>query len=177
MAWKCARCNGTDIEVRAWIQPNNDNRLADFETKLMTPTGYCLDCDTKVDIWRDRLASWNIKRGSKLDPRTFQDLHEMVLTWAWDKGIIQSGKPMTQAIKTLEEVHELIEAINKDDQEAIHDAIGDIIVTLVSQAWMQGTTVRACLALAYDEIKGRTGHLDETGNFIKDQEEGNNEKE
>ena len=39
--------------------------------------------------------------------------------WGYARGIIQNGKPMGQAIKTLEETTELLDAINKGDKEAI----------------------------------------------------------
>ena len=51
--------------------------------------------------------------------------------WGIDRRITINGKPMTQAIKTLEECHELLEAINRDDKREITDAIGDIVVTLI----------------------------------------------
>ena len=34
--------------------------------------------------------------------------------WFWDRGITQNGKPMAQAIKTLEETTELLDALNKN---------------------------------------------------------------
>jgi len=96
------------------------------------------------------------------------NLISKIVEWGNARGITRHGKPMTQAIKTLEECHELLEAINKDDKAEIEDAIGDIVVTLIMQCELQGVALETCLASAYFEIKNRKGHLDHTGNFIKE---------
>lgn len=91
-----------------------------------------------------------------------------VETWGQERKITVNGQPMTQAIKTLEEVHELLEAINRGDIFETKDAIGDIVVTLVMQCGLQGFTLEECLEQSYNEIKDRKGHLNEVGDFIKD---------
>ena len=90
-----------------------------------------------------------------------------VSAWGYDRKIIQHGKPMGQAVKTLEEAVELLDAVNKDDKDAIKDAIGDIVVTLIMQCCIQQTTVTECLALVYAQIKDRKGHLTPEGVFVK----------
>lgn len=88
--------------------------------------------------------------------------------WGLARGIIQNGKPIGQAIKTLEETTELLDAINKGDQEAIKDAVGDIFVTLLMQCAIQGFTATDALAAAYSQIKDRKGFLTPEGVFVKD---------
>lgn len=88
--------------------------------------------------------------------------------WGYARGIIQNGKPMGQAIKTLEETAELLDAINKDDKEAIKDAVGDIMVTLVMQCAIQGFTPTEALKAAFEQIKDRKGYLTAEGIFVKD---------
>jgi uncharacterized protein YabN with tetrapyrrole methylase and pyrophosphatase domain len=100
-----------------------------------------------------------------------QELIDKVSKWGASRGITLHGKPMTQAIKTLEETHELLEAINKGDERETRDAIGDIVVTLIMQCELQGYKLEDCLAEAYTEIKDRRGYLDHTGNFIKEVKE------
>ena len=85
------------------------------------------------------------------------------------RKITINGNPITQAIKTLEETHELLEAVNRKDQHEIRDAIGDIIVTLIMQCKLQGMTIEDCLFFSFQEIKDRKGELNEVGDFIKKQ--------
>ena len=87
--------------------------------------------------------------------------------WGYARGIIQNGKPMGQAIKTLEETTELLDAINKGDNEAIKDAVGDIFVTLLMQCAIQGFTATEALEAAYEQIKDRKGFLTPEGIFVK----------
>ena len=96
------------------------------------------------------------------------ELINKVIQWGFDRKITINGKPITQAIKTLEETHELLEAINKNDPKEIMDAIGDIQVTLIMQCELQDFNYEDCLEAAYNEIKDRTGYLNEVGDFIKD---------
>lgn len=91
-----------------------------------------------------------------------------VREWAKDRGIFESSDPKSQMLKTVEEVGELADAIAKEDREEIQDAIGDIIVTLVLQAEMQGLDVRDCLGSAYGVISKRSGKM-VNGVFVKDQ--------
>ena len=90
-----------------------------------------------------------------------------VEVWGHARGIIQNGKPMGQAIKTLEETTELLDAINKGDKEAIKDAVGDIFVTLLMQCAIQGFTATEALEAAYQQIKDRKGFLTPEGIFVK----------
>lgn len=95
-------------------------------------------------------------------------LVERIEKWGYDRAITINGNPITQAIKTLEECHELLEAVNRNDKMAINDAIGDIIVTLIMQCGLQKVSVNECLNQAYNEIRDRKGRLNEVGDFIKD---------
>lgn len=95
-------------------------------------------------------------------------LIEKISRWGRDRKITINGQPMTQAIKTLEECHELLQAINTNDKAEIQDAIGDIVVTLIMQTELQSMSFKECVASAYEEIKDRKGHLNEVGDFIKE---------
>jgi NTP pyrophosphatase (non-canonical NTP hydrolase) len=90
-----------------------------------------------------------------------------VIHWAEARGIVQNSNNMAQAIKTLEEVTELLEAIHKGDREAQKDAYGDILVTLIVGCATADLDLCECLAGAYAEIKDRKGWLDEQGVFHK----------
>ena len=98
---------------------------------------------------------------------SFAKYESLVLQWGTARGIIQHGKPMGQAIKTLEEVTELLAAINKGDMAKIKDGVGDVTVTLLMVCAILDIDLTQCLAGAYDEIKGRRGYLNAEGVFVK----------
>lgn len=100
-------------------------------------------------------AAWNIQ---ELD----------VIRWGEARGILKNSTAMAQAIKTLEEVTELISALHRQDAAEVRDAYGDILVTLILGADLAGTTLLECLDAAYAQIKDRKGYLREDGVFIKD---------
>ena len=110
------------------------------------------------------------------------ELIKNVLQWGEEKGITgPNGKAtlLTQLAKTQEELTETRDAavmFNQHPPESfkgtsawleIADGIGDQVVTLILAAELAGTTLEECLALAYSEIKGRTGKMVD-GTFVKD---------
>jgi NTP pyrophosphatase (non-canonical NTP hydrolase) len=99
--------------------------------------------------------------------KSYNELEALVLAWAEQKGILQNGTPIAQAHKTWEEVNELEEAIRNDDREEVIDALGDILVTIIIQAEMQGLSLTECLESAYNVIAKRTGKMID-GQFVKD---------
>lgn len=99
---------------------------------------------------------------------SFADIELKVLRWGEARGIVQNGKPLGQAIKTLEETTELIDAIFTDDIEAVRDAVGDIVVTLIMVCATLDLNLTDCLELAYSEIKDRKGYLRPDGVFVKE---------
>jgi NTP pyrophosphatase (non-canonical NTP hydrolase) len=99
--------------------------------------------------------------------RNYQELEKLVIEWSREKGILQNGTPIAQAHKTWEEVNELEEAIRNDDREEVIDALGDILVTIIIQAEMQGLKLTECLESAYNVISKRTGKMVD-GQFVKD---------
>ena len=98
------------------------------------------------------------------------ELECAVESWAQEKGILDKATPMAQALKTLEETTELCTAINSNDRAEIIDAMGDIMVTLIIQAKMQGLKLEECLESAYNVIAKRTGKMI-NGQFVKDDED------
>jgi len=69
--------------------------------------------------------------------------------------------------KTQEELNELFEAIESGDREAMADAYGDILVTLVMGCACADLDLVECFKGAYNEIKDRKGYLSKEGLFIK----------
>lgn len=99
--------------------------------------------------------------------KSFFILENRILVWAANKGILKNATRQAQANKTLEEVTELFQAIESNDPPEIKDAIGDIIVTLIIQAELNGISAIDCLESAYEVIKNRTGKMI-NGQFVKD---------
>jgi NTP pyrophosphatase (non-canonical NTP hydrolase) len=113
----------------------------------------------------------------------YHGLSEKVIDWAKEKGIFEKGTPVAQAHKTLEEVNELIEAVqaqskmvsvfmNKkgnlvNTKSEIKDAFGDILVTIIIGAEMQGLDLLECLSSAYEVISKRKGQMID-GQFVKE---------
>jgi len=92
---------------------------------------------------------------------------DLIRLWARDRGLYNGGDPKTQALKLVEEVGETCRAILKDDTKEIIDGIGDCVVVLVNLAELTGTPIEKCIDAAYNEIKDRTGKMN-NGTFKKD---------
>lgn len=97
----------------------------------------------------------------------FKELNDNVIAWADTRGIFAKAGPKDQIKKTIEEVQELYDGIQKGDAYEIIDGIGDVMVTLIILAEMCDLDVVSCLAAAYDEIKDRKGKMVD-GLFVKE---------
>ena len=100
--------------------------------------------------------------------KSFSELELEIVRWGEARGIVQHAKPMGQAIKTMEEAVELVDAINKRDLHATKDAIGDVAVTLILNCAILDVPFTECLEQAYREIKDRKGRLGADGVFVKE---------
>ena len=99
---------------------------------------------------------------------SFSEIEMKVVQWGEKRGIVQNSTPAAQAIKTQEELDELIDAIRNNDRAAMADAYGDILVTLVMGAAIADLDLQTCFELAYQEIKDRKGSLDANGLWVKE---------
>jgi phosphoribosyl-ATP pyrophosphohydrolase len=98
---------------------------------------------------------------------SYAEVELEICRWGERTKIIGNGTAMGQAIKTAEEVTELLKAINKGNKEEIVDAIGDIGVTLLMQCAIQDVNFTDCLYAANKIIQQRKGHLGADGIFYK----------
>jgi NTP pyrophosphatase (non-canonical NTP hydrolase) len=99
---------------------------------------------------------------------TINELEVSIFSWAKNRGIFTGSTPIKQALKTQEEVTELLNAIVDKDEAEIKDAIGDIVVTLIIQCHMNGLLLKECIESAYDVINKRKGKM-VNGQFVKDE--------
>lgn len=99
---------------------------------------------------------------------SYAEVEMKIVQWGEARGIVQNATALSQAIKTLEEVTELFDAINKKDLPAAKDAVGDIVVTLIMVCAVLDVDLVSCLKGAYEEIKDRKGYLTKEGIFVKE---------
>lgn len=92
---------------------------------------------------------------------------DLIRQWAEDRNLIEGSDPKSQLLKTMSELGELADGINKGRQAEIIDGIGDVVVTLVIVAAQCGLKFESCVESAYEEIKDRKGRM-VGGVFIKE---------
>ena len=123
----------------------------------------------------------------------FETISEKVTDWAKARQIIPNSNPMAQAMKGMEEASEWLQAASilyalkqieelplcdeaseslKTKQEywknKFKDGIGDTLVCIVNSAALANVNVIECFNIAYNEIKDRTGKMNEKGIFVKE---------
>jgi NTP pyrophosphatase (non-canonical NTP hydrolase) len=98
---------------------------------------------------------------------SFPALELAVIRWSESRGIIAHSTPTAQLLKAFEEMGELASATAKNRPDDIKDAVGDVMVCLINYAALQDIDLTSCLALAYEQIKDRKGHMSPEGIFIK----------
>jgi len=94
------------------------------------------------------------------------EIFNKIRKWAEKKEILAQGNLKTQYIKLQEECGELAEAILRQDQLEIKDAIGDIIIVLTSLSEMAGFNIESAIMEAYWEVENREGKII-NNNFVK----------
>ena len=103
------------------------------------------------------------QNGIKLQTSYF----ELIREWADERGLYEHGDTKTQALKLVEEVGETCRAILKNEDHDVIDGIGDCVVVLTNLARLCNTSIEECIDSAYNEIKDRTGKMN-NGTFKKD---------
>ena len=92
---------------------------------------------------------------------------DLIRVWAEERGLYNEGDPKTQTLKLMEEAGEICRAVLKKDEPEIIDGIGDCVVVLTNLAHLCDTSIEECIDAAYNEIKNRTGKMN-NGTFKKD---------
>ena len=110
-----------------------------------------------------------IKYVNNLGGMTYEALQDEIITWAYERNIVNAKNTHKQFMKVTEELGELAEGINKDNQGQIKDSLGDILVTLIILSKDLDVDLLDCLRGAYDVIKDRTGKT-VNGVFVKEED-------
>jgi NTP pyrophosphatase (non-canonical NTP hydrolase) len=104
---------------------------------------------------------------NKVDTTAVIDKFQLIRDWAENRGLYSKGDAKTQYIKLQEEAGELAQAILKDDQPEVIDAIGDMVVVLTNLAHLRGVSIEHCIESAYNVINKRKGSM-VNGTFVKE---------
>ena len=143
--------DGEGIKVRY------SKKGADFDYA----TGFATIDEAKQWAWNH----YNEKMQPYVKPDPIGAYFDNFTQWANDRQIIQNGDILAQGLKLVSEIGELADNLAKD--RCIKDDIGDCIVVLNNLAHMTDTPLADCLAQAWNDIKNRTGTMNEHGVFIK----------
>jgi hypothetical protein len=103
-----------------------------------------------------------------MNRNSYREVELQVVRWAEARRIIPNSTAMAQAIKTHEELGELLSALHRGNKAETIDAYGDILVTLIIGADLAGIDLVDALGHAYAQIKDRRGTLREDGVFVKE---------
>lgn len=93
------------------------------------------------------------------------ELIQMIEEWSKERGI-DKADPQKQMLKIFEEIGEVSAAVIRDDKDALRDAIGDSVITLLNLSLQNDMSFYECLMNAYGEIQGRDGKMI-NGMFVK----------
>ena len=151
-------------EVIPWLMKNartsmfNDNRCYVYNKAFDEATKKKKKKKKKKDV---EFVESNVENQAPSNT-----VYDDIRAWAKAKGIYKSGDARTQYLKLMEEAGELAEAILKNDEPEVIDAIGDMVVVLTNLAKLRGHNIEDCIASAYDVIKSRQGVM-VNGTFVK----------
>ena len=98
---------------------------------------------------------------------TYTKVELDVIRWSEQRRIIPNSTPFAQAMKAVEEINELVDALREDKREDAIDAVGDTVVCLINVCALMDVNLVDCLEAAYQQIKDRKGYMNEQGIFVK----------
>lgn len=99
---------------------------------------------------------------------SFSGLELDIIRWSEQRRIIPNSTPLAQAIKAVEEINELVDALHDGNKAEAIDAVGDATVCLLNVCALMDVNLTDCLAHAYEQIKNRRGTLGDDGIFVKE---------
>ena len=99
---------------------------------------------------------------------SYAEVEMKVVQWSEARKIIPNSTPMAQAIKAVEEINELVDALRDDKREDAIDAVGDTVVCLINVCALLDVDLVNCLKAAYTQIKDRRGYMNADGIFVKE---------
>ena len=99
---------------------------------------------------------------------SYAEVEMKVVQWSEARKIIPNSTALAQSVKAVEEINELVKALEDDNMDEAIDAVGDTVVCLINVCALMDVNLVDCLKAAYDEIKDRKGYLGTDGIFVKE---------
>jgi len=99
---------------------------------------------------------------------SYANIEMKIIQWSEARKIIPNSSPEVQLLKAMSEMGELADATIKNDEDAIVDSVGDVMVCLINYCVLQDINLVKCMEIAYDQIKNRGGILLPNGVFQKE---------
>ena len=99
---------------------------------------------------------------------SYSNIEMKVIQWSEKRRIIPNSTPVAQWKKAMEEMEELRDALYFEKLDDSKDAVGDVMVCLINICALLDINLVDCLKLAYEEIKDRSGYMNEEGIFVKE---------
>jgi NTP pyrophosphatase (non-canonical NTP hydrolase) len=122
--------------------------------------------NTPKTVMLDKKKKKKTKRKLENVEKNKPNIYDLIRDWATEKGIYKTGDSRTQYVKLMEEAGELAQALLKNDETEVIDAIGDMVVVLTNLARLRGHKIEDCITSAYSVIKDRQGKMI-NGTFVK----------
>jgi len=98
---------------------------------------------------------------------SYAEYEMKVVQWSEARKIIPNSTPLAQAIKAVEEINELVDALRDGSNIDAIDAVGDTVVCLINVCALLDVNLTDCLEAAYEQIKDRRGYMNAEGIFVK----------
>ena len=99
---------------------------------------------------------------------SYSNIEMKVIQWSEKRRISPNSTPVAQWKKAMEEMEELRDALYFEKLDDSKDAVGDVMVCLINICALLDINLVDCLKLAYEEIKDRSGYMNEEGIFVKE---------
>jgi len=99
---------------------------------------------------------------------SYAEVEMNVIQWSEARKIIPNSTALAQSVKAVEEINELVKALEDDNMDEAIDAVGDTVVCLINVCALMDVNLVDCLKAAYNEIKDRKGYLGTDGIFVKE---------
>jgi NTP pyrophosphatase (non-canonical NTP hydrolase) len=99
---------------------------------------------------------------------SYAEVEMKVIQWSEARKIIPNSTALAQSVKAVEEINELVKALEDDNMDEAIDAVGDTVVCLINVCALMDVNLVDCLKAAYEEIKDRSGTMGSDGIFYKD---------